>query len=458
MTDEPMKPEKVHTPQQAPTQWERRKPGEPGSAATEGLKHTLTGGDDVEYTEDESQQTSHLADDQQSLGSKLTGGGRDLGSEAGKEVTKLCAGCGAVTTYIQGRCSKCGYKLGTESAPAPPAFIDSPSLPLAEANPMMRNILVGAAIVVAIVVVVFLVMQLMGGESSTEKPDTAAPAAGSTTTSSNQANPGSLNPVSIDDNFHETLTAALLDVNQAWKEADVDCFIYRYNIFERTEPAQSQQITISGYIGGSAAPNFSANGDEVFQNALADYISRFSSHNRVTVNVYLEFTNGEETPSLSDRYIKYGYYYALEHWDSLGPIVDALEGQKRANGQYPHALSDRIVRPKIHTYGGLNFIANGFGYVPQYRTDSGGYIIMGSGSGVNAYYPDECSGYVLLVYLRTESEGLDVYSPSDLHYYRENITPFPYEPKKKLTNVPLEADGKPDGIACVVINGEIQES
>ena len=65
---------------------------------------------ETEYTADEREQTSHLADDQMSLKSKLGGGGRDLGEQSATEQLRLCPACGRVTTFVQGVCSNCDYR------------------------------------------------------------------------------------------------------------------------------------------------------------------------------------------------------------------------------------------------------------------------------------------------------------------------------------------------------------
>ena len=100
-------------------------------------------------------------------------------------------------------------------------------------------------------------------------------------------------------------------------------------------------------------------------------------------------------------------------------------------------------------------MSNGYGYVPVFEADSNGKVIMGQGSGIAAFKPDSCDGYYLFCYTTTESMGLDRYGLDAIIYYREKISPFPYQPKSPITNVTLEPDGKPDGIACVVKDGEL---
>jgi len=51
--------------------------------------------------------------------------------------------------------------------------------------------------------------------------------------------------------------------------------------------------------------------------------------------MFLMYTAGEEPPSASDVYIRYGYYYGKEHWEEIGKIVDQLTGIRDGEGQYP---------------------------------------------------------------------------------------------------------------------------
>jgi len=234
--------------------------------------------------------------------------------------------------------------------------------------------------------------------------------------------------------------------------------VYRYRIFNDVVPGRSQVIRVSAYFGGDDAEAVSGSSQErEFMDAVASFFDQLNERSGVESSMFLMYTAGEEPPAASDVYIRYGYYYGKEHWDELEKIVNQLDGIRDQEGQYPLSISDTIVRPSIRTFGGMKFIANGFGYIPVFKTNSAGEVIMGTGSGLAAFKPEECSGYYLLYYTESESMGLDMYGPEAINYYRDKISPFPYQPKSAITNVPLKPDGKPDGIAAVVKNGELMK-
>jgi len=81
---------------------------------------------------------------------------------------------------------------------------------------------------------------------------------------------------------------------------------------------------------------------------------------------------------------------------------------------------------------------------------------MGSGSGVERLEPAEVEGYYLLRFLPKLNDGLDIYSPADLNYYTQKISPFPYSPSQPVHNMPMHKDGKPDGVGAVIKNGKLQ--
>lgn len=451
MTDDPKQPDQEpRQPETAPAQWERR----PAAEAPGGLKHQIQGGDESEYTADESQQAGYLADDQQSLDSRLKGGGRDLSGEAGVEESRLCPGCGAITKFIQGQCSNCGYKLGAAPTPPPDTGLPAYGLPTPTAgNPLARNIIVVVIIVIVLAVIVYFAVQSLGGGGDTER---TVATAGGTGVSTSAGFVGVLDAITIDEYFHEDMTFAIEAGNQAWADAGQDCYVYRYSVFEQTVPAQSQTVRITGYIGGGdAAAAIEPPADEPFRSATAAYIDKLNARGGVDASIFLLATEGQEPPAPADVYVRYGYYYGLEHWDDLEPIILGLKSIKNGEGQYPLSLSESIVRPKIRTNGGLSFLANGYGYVPVFKTGSDGKVIMGTGSGLAAFKPELCTGYYLFKYVNTESVGMDLYGQDALIHYREKISPFPYQPKSPITNVPLIPDGEPDGIACVVKNGEL---
>ena len=465
MNDEPSRPDedqpeepKVARPQEpriAPAPWERRLPASEEGAG--GLRHTLAGGDETEYTADESQQATYLADDQQSLGSKLKGGGRDAGEESKKGAPKLCPGCGAVTTFVQGVCSNCGYKpdSGAEPPTAVAGGFGAPAYAPAagQESPLARTLLIVFIVVIILAVLAYLYMRF-SGTTSTDSTDAGVPTAGSDTTPATPA--GVFNPATIDDAFYERVRTALELGNESWAAAAVDAYVYRYRVFENTELGESQVIHISCYVGGDdAAAAAEPGGDTPFREGAAGLINKLNARHGVSATIMLYFTDGQETPAPGDEYIRYGYYYGKEHIDEIQPIIDALAGEKEREGQYPLALSKTIVRPKIRTYGGLAFISDGYGYLPVFKTDSKGHVTLGTGSGLPSLMPEEIVGYMLFVYTNADNEALDVYGPADLTYYRQKISPFPYQPKEPITNVPLEPDGKPDGVACVVKNGKL---
>jgi hypothetical protein len=460
MNDEPNRPDedrpeedKVARPQEpriAPAPWERRTPERPQEAPE--LRHQLSGGDETEYTADEAQQATYLADEDQSLGSKLVGGGRDKGEEAKEGTPKLCPGCGAVTTFVQGVCSNCGYKPG--SGAEPPAEVASgfgaPAYAPAarQESPLLRILLIVFIAVVLVAVLAYVFLKYSGTTASSEATN------GSETTAMDD--PGVFNPATIDDAFYERVRTALELGNEAWAAAGVDAYVYRYRVYEKTESGSSQVIHISCYVGGNSASSaVELGGDESFREGTSSFMDKLNDRTGVSATVLLYATNGEEPPAPEDEYIRYGYYYGKEHLETIQPIIDALAGEKERDGQYPLALSEMIVRPKIRTYGGLKFISKGYGYLPVFKTNSSGHVIMGSGKGLQAYLPEEIVGYMLFVYTNSSNEGLDMYSQAALTYYKEKISPFPYTPKEALTNVSLDPDGKPDGIACVVRNGEL---
>lgn len=450
MSDEPKKPEQ--RPEEsgpAPAPWERQPPAKPAG----GLKHQLQGGDEVEYGADEGQQADYLADDQQSLHSRLAGGGRDMGAEADTEESRLCPGCGAITKFVQGKCSNCGHKLGSKPVIPPDAGVPAYGLPTpGTGSPLARNIVIVVLIIAILAVIVYFVLN-SGGADGEEAPATTTSGTGVSTSAGHA---GILNAVEIDDYFHDDTALALEAGSLAWSDAGIDCFVYRYRVFEQTVAAQSQTLRITAFVGGEdASASIVSPGDEPFRSSVAAFVDKLNSRSGVDASIFLLIAEDNETPAPGDVYVRYGYNYGLEHWAEVEPIILALQSIRNSEGQYPLSLTESIVRPKIRTYGGLNFLSNGYGYVPVFETDSSGKVIMGRGSGLAAYKPDNCHSYYLFKYDKAENMGLDVYGQDGIIYYREKISPFPYQPKSPITNVPLEPDGKPDGIACVVKDGKL---
>lgn len=452
MAEEPLKPkDQERAPKGAPAQWETQ----PADKQPSRLQHSLSGGDYMEYTADESQQATHLDDDQQSLQSRLAGGGRDIGEEAQAEVSRLCLGCGKVTTFVQGQCTNCGYKMSGADGTTPPDMVAT-AYSATPAAAIVRNIIIAVVVIAVLVVAALLVMRSGGGEGTEETPAEID----ATTARSSSAPPeeSAFAEVLINDSFHAELASVLEDGNGAWNNAGVDAYVYRYGIFDDLEPAQSQTVRVTAYVGGAAAESaVQSPQDQVFREATADFFEQYNQRKNVETSLFLLHTGGKDPPSASDVYIRYGYYYGKEHWGEIEQIVSKLNSYQDEYGQYPLSITESIIRPKIRTYGGIRFIANGYGYIPVFRTDSAGKIVMGSGKGLEAFKPEECTGYYLLCFTDAEGMGLDLFGQDAINHYRDKISPFPYQPKGSITNVPLKPDGKPDGIAAVVKNGELME-
>jgi hypothetical protein len=451
MGDKPKRPDdQKQIPDGAPAQWEAR----PVKKQPDDLQHQLSGGDQTEYTADESQQATYLADSQQSLQSRIAGGGRDVGEEAGAEVSRLCLGCGKVTTFVQGQCTNCGYKMAGAGGTTPPDMA-APAYGATPAGTIVRNIIVVVVIVAVLALIAYFVVNALG-RGGEEESTAVAP----TTARSGSAPPEELpfSAITINESFHAELVDVLEEGNGAWTSAGIEAYVYRYGIYEDLDPTNSQVVRVSAYVGGEDAElAVTAPNDQTFRDATAGFFDQFNQREGVDTSVFLLHTGGEEPPSAKDVYIRYGYYYGKEHWEEIGNIVSKLDSQRDENGQYPLNISESIVRPKIRTYGGMKFMSNGYGYIPIFRTDSSGNIIMGSGKGLAAFKPEECIGYYLLCFAEMECDGLDMYGLDGINYYRDKVSPFPYQPKGKITNVPLNPDGKPDGIAAVVKDGELMD-
>jgi len=232
-----------------PAPWERRSPEKRASD----LRHRLAGGDDVEYTADESYQAGYLADDQQSLQSRIGGGGRDLGPESKEEVTRLCLGCGKVTTFVQGQCSSCGYKLAGAGGTAPPEML-APRFSAAGGVGSVIRIAVIVVVVLAVIVVVgVLILRAGGGDGGETDEQQAAAPLDEARSATAPAGDGQLNAVTINSTFHGELVGVLEGGNGAWTNADVNAYVYRYGISNEMVPGRSQTIRVSAYVGGDGA-------------------------------------------------------------------------------------------------------------------------------------------------------------------------------------------------------------
>jgi len=411
---------------------------------------------------DESKQTTHLDDGQMSLKSKLSGGGRDVGEAASREETRLCPACGRVTLFVQGVCTHCDYRIGSNvPTDAPPFQYGSAS----EGSPAARIILIALIVLVLVAAGIFAFLKFPRHKEAAPGAETPAAQPAAQELEGGQRNaakppethPGGLSAVTIDEALNNEIKDALLAGNKAWADKGVDCYVYRFGTFENTEPAMSQVVRITGYAGGKdVAAGIAAPGDEPMLIATRALLTKLNGNAGVTATLQLVSTNGEEEQGAKDIYIHYGYYYGKENWSEFKPIIEALSAAKQQNGQYPGMLDSNITRPPLTTYGGFKFKARGFGYLPIYKTDGSGNIIMGQGKGLASYQPEQCDGYYLVLYCATEGEGLDMFSPADMLQYDKTISRFPFKPEGPVKNMPLHPDGKPDGIACIVKNGELQ--
>jgi hypothetical protein len=273
-----------------------------------------------------------------------------------------------------------------------------------------------------------------------------------------ETHPGALAVLTIDDAFHTKLKTALEAGNTAFQEAGVKCYVYRYRVIDNIIPSTSQTINISLYLGGEQAEDYlTPPENEPLTTALKPVLDEIEQHAGVIVSVSYSAATDEEPADAKDVYLRYGKDFGLEHMDQLQPVIDALAKYRTEAGTYPDQLPPNIIVPQIKTNGTLEFLANGFGYLPVYESDAKGNIIMGTGKGLASFKPKAATGYYLVLYAGAESEGLDQFSNADYRYYKDNILPFPYEPKIPVNNMEFHPDGAPDGIACVVKNGKLQD-
>lgn len=434
------RPDRDDKQQSGPAPWERRDKEQPEG----GIRDKLSRGPS-EYEGTEEHQASHLADNQQSLHSKLSGGGRDQGEAADASETKMCPACGAVTTFIQGVCTNCKYKEGSDVEDTTPAFA-GPAYTPAAGGGGMNKVLIWVLVVIILVAVGYFVWQFLAADNDTANDQPAVADTGS-------SHVGQLNELDIEsDSFHSSIESALKGANDAMANAGIDCYAYRYSVSDNVEAGQSQTIWLSVYLGGADAELYTTPPEaDSFKSGMGSYPQQVNDRAGVDMSVNLFATDGEEIPAPDDKYIRYGYYFGKEHMGDIQPAIDFLEQVKDAEGRYPLTLSKVVGKTK----GNLLFVSEGLGYIPLFKTDSNGNIIMGSGSGLESYMPADTTGYILMLFTRSESIGLDLYSPADFNYYRDFISPFPYQPQGKLTNMPLNRDGEPDGIAAVVHSGEL---
>jgi len=423
------------TPDDYPAPWSRREEGT------------------VDMDAGEEGEASFLAGDEMSLGSKLRGGGQDQSEKAG-QATRLCPACNVVTVFVDGKCTNCDYLLGSSGHEGVAGIRQA--VEGDDENPFIKVLLILGIVIVVVVLLAVGIPRLL----SSRKP--AQDSAAQPEVDAYQGEgvyAGALNEIEINDQLHTDIQAALKEGNMGWAAEDIDAYVYKYNIYSEVRQATSQVLRISSYVGGAdatAAVNEPRN-VHWFDLGTADLLDRLNATPGVEASFRLYNTGGEEPARGDDVYIKYGYYFGLEHMNTLQPIIDSLNEYYNTNGEYPHLLSERMLTVRVKTKRGFYYERNGAGYLPVFRTDSRGNIIMGTGSGVEALQPDACIGYYLFMYTENPDEGLDLHDEEALDYYSQHIAPFPYDPDEPVKNVVLEPDGEPDGIACVVKDGVLLE-
>ncbi len=394
---------------------------------------------------------SFLDDDKMSLDSKLRGGGRDLASAEERDETRLCPACSTVSTFIDGKCNNCDFKIGGGGLDDV-HNIRSAAIGTGE-DPAQKTMLVIALAVIVLIILIVGVPKLFGNKSSTDdgtdagRPVTDSPQA-------SQTFAGTLNEVKDDDAFRANVFEAIESGNAGWKNEGTDAFVYRYTLSNRVISATSQIIVFQMFVGGEDAELAAEPpGNVAFNLGFAGFLDSLTSRPGVRASARLESTGGSETPGKYDVYTVYGYYYGLEHMGAIKPIIDALDNYYKDEGQYPHLLKKNLTNSGIKTEQGYYFLADGFGYLPIFKTDSGGNIVMGTGGGLDSLNPEQCQGYYLVMYARNKKSGLDVHNKDNEHHYQRKIAPFPYDAKEPVKNVILTPDGEPDGITCVIKDG-----
>lgn len=354
--------------------------------------------------------------------------------------TRLCPGCNRVVEFREGICPECGFEFKASFA-APPAF-ESVAVDRAEAGGQLMKIVL---IVALVAVLGFVISRVDFSFLSSDKGQ------GSTTDS------GIVEPfiaIQVDDDFRHTLSEQLSASLDAWSATGVDAYVYRFSVKNTLEPAVSQRIQISAYVGGEEADTaIVAPADQPFRLAMADYVRSYSDKQGLTFSIDLLSTHGEADISDSDQYVRWGYYYGMEHMNELQQVANAVEKYRTREGELPHSLSS--VSANMHLeHRGFAFIPGGWGYLPIFEADSSGTVPFGTGSKAELY-PRKITGYYLVRYLSSTEFGVDLWSDEEKTYYLNKITPLPCVQKGKLHNATFTPDGKPDGIACVLHNGEL---
>ena len=377
---------------------------------------------------------------------KLGGAGDPIRPDDRPEVARvegnrLCPGCNKIVEFKAGVCPECGFEFQRSSA-APPEFDSVPAVSAVAGGQVLKIVLIVALVAVLAFVVSridFASLGSGGDQGSTAETEYSEPFVA----------------VHLDDEFHHTLSEQLMATEDAWLKTGVDAYVYRYGIKETLEPGKSQRIVINAYVGGADADSaIEEPGDQPFRLAMADYARLYSNRTAVDFSIKLQSTQGSAEVLESDKYVRWGYYYGLEHMTELNQVTAAIERYRQKEGELPHTLAGVSANMPLENRG-FSFVASGWGYLPVFATDASGTVVFGTGSTKAELYPREITGYYLVRYLGSTGMGVDLWSEEEKTYYLNRITPLPCVQKSKLRNVSLTPDGEPDGIACVMHNGEL---
>ncbi len=371
-------------------------------------------------------------------------------------VPRLCPGCNGVHEFVDGRCLNCGYQLG----PQTPHGAEAVYMVGEARSPLLKVTLVLLALVL-LGIAGWFVWPLLSNEER-KSTDAASDVAGAKADAEADAeaeavadSSPALTAVTVDDALRARIVVAIRAGNDAWQDQGVKAYVYRYNVRDHTGADLRQQLSIIGYTGGADARVASSDPkDDLFYTAVQSLLEEINANSGVTATMDLR-VGSEEGFAPGDTYVLFGRDYGADHMEDIQTVIDSVENYKNTEGQYPLALDGTVIQ-SIRTKGNPNFMPNGYGYLPLFRADGSGNIVMGTGAGVAKLKPAEVSGYYIFAFLAKPIEGLDVYSPADLGYYTQKISPFPYKPNGYVKNMPLTKDGKPDGIGAVVKNGKLQ--
>jgi hypothetical protein len=364
---------------------------------------------------------------------------------------KLCPGCNAVREFVDGRCLNCGYQPDADTLHGAEAAFEIGEAYGSQRSPLFWIVLTVVAVGLLALAGWFAYPILFKPERTTSDASTNVDAAVAQQEAEAEA-AVALKAVTVDDALKTQITSAFRAGNKAWADVGTKAYVYRYAVREYNEAMKSQTLTVIGYTAGKEAAlatvDKAAPMTKVFEGLLGD----LASNAGVTATLELE-TGDSESAGIGDVYVVYGTDYGRDHLEEMQPIIDTIENYRKSEGQYPLALDGTVI--SLRTKGNPQYMPGGYGYIPIFKTDGSGNVIMGTGAGVKRLKPAEINGYYLIKFLSQATEGLDFYSQADLNYYTQKISPFPYQPQGKVRNMPLTKDGKPDGVACVVKNGKL---